>query len=328
MASDFTSTLATLVGPSAGFVEAGEAQAYSVPPVARACQLYATASQKVRLEDPDGNVPVFLAATEGAFTPGAIVSQLVMSLFMHGKAVVFTTRNGQGLIDSMLVLPPQLFGLDFMGRVTLKGDLVDPKKFLYIRSVLGQGFLQFGKDSVTHYLGLRDSILSRSRNPIPVVELKVTDQFTASKEEIQAAQTAWQVARSANNGAVALTPAGVDVVIHGDKADTAMLSEARNEVRKDVANYANINSSLLDGNNGQSDTYSNTLQDKDEFVDLSLDTFLVPIEQRLSQKDAWPVPLKFNREAFRATVAPAAVGNVGTATAEVEPPAPEQEDDE
>jgi hypothetical protein len=55
------------------------------------------------------------------------------------------------------------------------------------------------------------------------------------------------------------------------------------------------------------------LQDKDEFVDLSLDTWLVPLEQRWSQTDVSAVPLTFDRAAFRASVTPAAVGNVGTA---------------
>ncbi len=173
------------------------------------------------------------------------------------------------------------------------------------------GFLEYGKDSVSHYLGLRDSILARSRNPIPVVELKVKDQFEVTKEEIAKAQTDWQTARSSENGAVAITPYGIDVIVHGEAADTAMLGEARNAVRLDVANFLNINASLLDGNNGTSDTYSNTLGNKDEFIDLSLDTFLLPIEQRFSKPDVLGA-FEFDRSVFQ-TYAPPAVGNTGDA---------------
>lgn len=328
IASDWSATLQTVTGPSAGFVAAGEAQAYTVPPVARASQLYATAAHKMVLKDAQGKVPDYLARGVTSTTPGQVIADLVLSLFFHGKAVCFVGRDTPGgPVTSLIPLPPVHFSLDIFGRVLLKGAPVDQTRFIYIRSVLGRGFLEFGADAITHYLGLRDSIVSRSRNPIPVVELKLTDNFTATTEEIKAAQTAWQVARSANNGAVALTPAGIDVIVHGDKADTSMLSEARNEVRKDVANFANLNSSLLDGNNGQSDTYSNTLQDKDEFVDLSLDTFLVPIEQRLSQLDVAPSgPVTFDRSIFRASVTPAATGNTGSATADA-PPAEQQEED-
>lgn len=325
IASSFTNDLHTIVGPSAGMIQAGEALALTVPPVARAAQLYATGASKMLLKDDAGTVPDYLKPGQTSLTPGGAVAAMVLSLFFHGKAVCFVGRDDSGKITSILPLPPALFTLDLFGRVLLKGQLVDQASFVYVRSLLGQGFLDFGADSITHYVGLRDSILSRSRNPIPVVELKLTDNFTATTDEIKKAQTDWQTARSATNGAVALTPAGIDVIIHGDKADTNMLSEARNEVRKDVANFANLNSSLLDGNNGQSDTYSNTLQDKDEFVDLSLDTFLVPIEQRFSQLDVSPAgPLTFDRATFRNQVAPAAQGNAGTATEDTTP-APDKE---
>lgn len=328
VASSFTNDLATLVGPSAvspGFLEAGEAQALTVPPVARAAQLYGTASAKMLLQDPQGKVPAWLETGTGGITPGGLMSGAVLSLLFHGKAVHFRSLDAEGSTTGLVQLPPNLFDMDMFGRLTFQGKpCPNPQLFIFTRGILGQGFLQFGKDAITHYLGLRDSILSRSRNPIPVVELKITDGFTATVDEIAKAQKDWQIARSSDNGAVALTPQGVDAIIHGDKADTAMLSEARNEVRKDVANYLNLNASLLDGNNGTSDNYSNTLQDKDEFVDLSLDTFLLPLEQRFSQSDVSDVPLRFNREVFRQAVAPAARGNVGTAT----PEAPTQEGNE
>lgn len=310
IASSFDSTLQTVTGPSMGLVLAGEAQAYTVPGVSRVTQLYGTAAAKAILKDSAGNEPAWMKGY-GAITPGGLTSGMVLSLFFHGKAVLWSTRNDQGEITDICLLPSAQFGLDLFGRVTLKGvALPNQADFIFIRSILGQGFLDFGKDSITHYLGLRDSILSRSRNPIPVVELKVTDNFSLDETELKAAQTAWQVARSADNGAVAITPFGLDAIIHGDKADTAMLGEARNEVRKDIANFANINVSMLDGNNGASDTYSNTLQDKDEFIDLSLDTFLVPIEQRFSMPDVSD-GLTFDRSVFKS--APPAKGNTGDA---------------
>jgi hypothetical protein len=299
---------------------ANEAQALTVPPVARAAQLYGTAAAKMLLHDPQGAVPAWLSVGAGGITPGGLMSGAVLSLLFHGKAVHFRSVDADGKTTGLVQLPPAKFEMDMFGRLTFDGQpCPNPHLFIFTRGVLGQGFLQFGKDSITHYLGLRDSILSRSRNPLPVVELKITDGFTATEDEIKKAQKDWQIARSAENGAVALTPNGIEVIIHGDKADTNMLSEARNEVRKDVANFLNLNSSLLDGNSGQSDTYSNTLQDKDEFVDLSLDTFLLPLEQRFSQADVSDVPLKFNREVFRASVTPAARGNVGAATAPLVP---------
>jgi hypothetical protein len=312
LASDYDSTLATVTGPSGVILDAGVAQAMKVPAVARAVQLYVTAAAKLSLVDGAGQVPKWLGAGAGAITPGGRIAATVQDLFFHGKAVFFVRRDAAGNIVDALLLPPAAFALDVLGRVTVSGKVVpNQAAFVFIRSLTGQGFLQFGQDSILHYIGIRDSILSRSRNPLPVVELKVKDQYEVTTEELKTAQTNWTTARSADNGAVAVTPAGIDVIVHGSAADTAMLAEARNAVRLDVANFANLNASLLDGNNGTSDNYSNTLQDKTEFVDLSLDTFLLPFEQRLSMPDVSD-GLRFDRSPLEAQ-APPATGNTGTA---------------
>lgn len=313
VASSFVNTLSTIVGPAGYTAAPGEAEALTVPAVARAVQLYSVASSKL----PATGAGDWWTRGSGALTPEDRLAGIVQSLFFHGKAVLWVQRDGLGTITEALLLPAELFGLDIFGRVLLKGQLLPDAtagNLIYIKSLLPQGFLSFGRDAVKHYLGIRDAILSRSRNPIPVVELKVTDQFEVTPEELETARTNWQTARTSENGAVAMTPHGVDVIIHGADADTAMLSEARNAVRLDVANFANINASLLDGNNGTSDTYSNTLGNKDEFVDLSLDTFLIPIEARLSMPDVAGLagePFRFDRDALELT--PAAVGNTGAA---------------
>jgi phage portal protein BeeE len=304
--------MATIVGPAGFNVAPNEAAALSVPAVSRAVQLYTTAASKL----PSTDAPAFewFSRGSGALTPEDRIAAMVLSLIFHGKAVLWVIRDGSGAITDALVLPAETFGLDIFGRVTMKGTVLpNQDQFLYVKSLLPQGFLTFGADAVRHYLGLRDSILSRSRNPIPVVELKVKDQFEVTTDELNTAQANWSKARSAENGAVAITPYGIDVIVHGTAADTAMLSEARNAVRLDVANFLNINASLLDGNNGTSDTYSNTLQNKDEFTDLSLDTFLTPIEARFSMPDVSPdgTPFRFDRSVL--DVSPPAVGNTGSA---------------
>lgn len=312
IASSFDTTLKTLVGPtSAAMLDASVTNAMTVPAVARAVQLYTTAASKLLLKDDAGNAPDWLTKTEGNFTPGDRIARIVIDLIMHGRAVLWVRRDSFGSISDVVLLPPAMFSLDFFGRIMLQ-NVVVPKQnqFVYIRSLTGVGFLEAGRDTITHYQGLRDSILSRSRNPIPVVELKVKEQFEFEEGELEEAQDNWHTARTSDNGAVAVTPYGVDAIIHGDKADTAMLDVARNAVRLDVANFLNINASLLDGNNGTSDTYSNTLGNKDEFIDLSLDTYLLPIEQRMSMTDV-SQGLKFDRSVL--SVTPPAVGNTGNA---------------
>lgn len=310
VASSFENSLQTLVGPAGfGGTIPDEAAALSVPAVSRAVQLYSTAAAKL----PAKGAGAWWSNGSGALTPEDRTAALVQSLMFHGKAVLWVNRDAAGTIVECLPLPAGLFSLDLFGRVMVRGALVERQEnFIYIKSFLPQGFLTFGKGSIEHYLGIRDAILSRSRNPIPVVELKVKDQFEVTPAELETARKNWQVARTSDNGAVAVTPYGIDVIVHGEAADTSMLGEARNAVRLDVANFLNINASLLDGNNGTSDTYSNTLQNKDEFTDLSLDTFLVPIEARLSMPDvSTGDPFRFDRSVL--DVSPPAVGNTGAA---------------
>ncbi|MDN8680276.1 hypothetical protein Q0L73_14220, partial [Staphylococcus aureus] len=68
-------------------------------------------------------------------------------------------------------------------------------------------------------------------------------------------------------------------------SEVSMLTEARNAVRLDVANFLNINAAMLDGDSGASDNYSNNLQNLIELIGLSLEEFMNPIAQRLTQPD-------------------------------------------
>ena len=75
----------------------------------------------------------------------------------------------------------------------------------------------------------------------------------------------------------------------GSRTDPSQtLKSVSQTVRVDIANYGHVNASLLEGANGASDTYENTLQSKDEFISLSFALFAGAITQRLSQDDVTP----------------------------------------
>jgi hypothetical protein len=105
----------------------------------------------------------------------------------------------------------------------------------------------------------------------------------------------------------------VQLIVHLGGEDAAMLIGARNAIRVDFANFVNLNASLLDGASGASDTYSNTLQDANEFLRLSQGLFTMPISQRLSQDDITPEGLELDWDFSKFDMTPAA-GNTGTAT--------------
>lgn len=298
--------LAAIILPDAPLGPVTTREALAVPGVSRAIQLYSSVAATFPLVAATGTTtPGWLTSTTGALTPGHRTASTVQDLILHGAAL--WAADG----DTYAHVPRHLWSIDHEGYV-IDADGVRQLDVIYFPSLMPEGFLDFGADGIRHYHGIMRGILERSNNPTPITELKVTDPAEADLDELKAAQDAYAAARRAKNGSVTITPAGVNLILHNVGSDAAaMLTEARNAVRLDMANFLNINAAMLDGNSGTSDTYSNTLQNANEFLTLSLSTWLTPIEDRLSQPDLGVGPVHFDTSRFDAYTT--AVGNVGTA---------------
>lgn len=307
--------LAPLIFPAGSPAQVTTAMALTVPPVVRAIALYSTVASKLTLSADAGETPVWMNTTFDAITPGKRLAATVQDLIFHGDACWIVDRADGGIRDALL-MPRDLWQTDSLGRIMVNGELVDDQsQFIYFDSLLPQGFLEYAAEAVTEYRSLRRTINDRADNPIPLIDLHVTEHFEGTSEELAEAQANWNKARRAPGGATAITPLGVEAKpISVGNADDELLISAQNNMRLTMANFLNINAAMLDGNNGTSDTYSNTLQNKNEFESLSMSTWLTPIEQRLSQPDVMPVGRRVRFDDF--DTAPADTkGNTGTAVA-------------
>lgn len=311
-------SLSPVIAKDLGYTGAGRpatiAEAIAVPPIHRAAALYSTAFAQVKIPDA---APRWLRTGVGSITPEARLVSIGLDLFFHRDSVVLLDRDGEE-IRSGVRLPYDLWHLDPVGNIMLPSlygqDVPDQSNFLYVSSFMPFGLLEAAAETIEHYHDLKETIRSRGKNPIPLVELHVTAEFDGSKAELEQARTDWTEARQSPNGAVAFTPPGVELKTPGsDSANDggAMLIQARNAVRLDAANFCNLPASMLEGANGASGTYENTLQTKDEFVSLSVNQWLAPIAARFNQPDAGTVtPWSFDTSALT----PAdAKGNTGTA---------------
>ena len=278
--------LQSIIMPEAGKHQVTIAMALSVPPVTRAMFLYSTVIADLQLVTEDGDAPAWMNNTFDAITPSNRLAGMVQDLVFFGRTCLIVDRDGDGIRDA-LRMPTDLWDVDWLGQITVNGETeYDQSQFIYIESLMPQGFLEYAAESIAEYRALRRTIKSRMDNPIPLVELKVTTDFEGTAEELKAAQDDWSNARQAPNGAVAITPLGIDLTTHTPgNSDDELLIAARNAIRLDMANFLNINAAMLDGNNGTSDTYSNTLQNKNELLTLSVQTWLTPIAARFSQPD-------------------------------------------
>lgn len=300
-------------------------QALKVPPVARVVQLISTtiASMPLVAEGPGAETVMWLDNTFGAVTARHRSAHTAQDILFTAAAVWWVEeRDGNGYPLELTRLPRHLWTLDQQGYVcTIDGHRLDTSKAIYMPGLLELGFLEYGADSIREYSYMGNQIRNRARAGKPVTDLHVTDQYEPTKAEAEQVVKDWVAARLSENGAVAFSPWWLDVRELGSD-EVSPLSGARNAVRLDVANFLNINAELVDGNNGGSDTYSNTLQNVNELLALTLRGFLTPIEQRLSQDDVTPhgVTVRFDTSKFDALAD--AKGNTGTAVAS---PAPNQE---
>ena len=290
----------------AGVVLAGEAgavirggagsttvdRALKVPAVARAVAQITASVAQLGLGVEGGPAPAWLDGPDEGPVSGAYMwAQCALDIFWCSASVLgVLERDTDGYPSRLERIPMSLWSVDAEGRVTVDGRDVPQEDIIYVPGLTPTGFLGMAGEHIDHYLGLLATIGSRSRNPIPLIDLHITEDWNGSNGDLEVTRDAWATARQHENGAVAISPRGIDVrpLMVGSSDDQAMLVTARNAVRLDVANFANLPANMLEGDNGASGTYQNTLQKHSEFIRLSLPLFTVPLAARLSQDDVTP----------------------------------------
>lgn len=313
------SVLSTVLGITGQTAEVTVKSALSVPAVSRAIALnsvVAAGSPWVPTLPGQALLPTWVNKTYNAIPAGKRRAGLVQDILLHNQALLAVERDESEAIVDGLWWPKHSWQLNTEGNVCTQDErgswvpVADQSKFIWIPGLLPMSFMDYAAASISQYVGLCNTITNRSKSPIPLVELKVTQDWTGTKDELVAAQRAWNVARESEGGSTAVTPYGVEVKVHTGGEDAAMLIAARNAIRVDFANFTNLNASIVDGASGASDTYSNTLQDANEFLRLSTGLWMMPITQRLSQDDALGQDITWDHSKFDLT--PAA-GNTGQA---------------
>lgn len=287
--------------------------AYKVPAISRGLALLCGTAANCSFKNADGTAAdAWLNETDDAITPGMRIAALVADLVLYREAVWFVGRDTENSITGAIHLPRDLWTMDPLGQVLVGGQVMPAANVIYFQSLRALGLLTAAADTIEQYLDVAATLRSRGKNPIPMVEIHVTEEFAPQNEgELQKVVDDWSAARRSANGAVAVTPSGIDLRMHAATGGSEFLVEARNAARLDVANFLSLPASMLEGNSGASGTYENTLQNKDEYVSLSLAEWTLPIQQRLSQPDVCGRPVVLDTSTFE--VSEAAKGNTGTA---------------
>jgi hypothetical protein len=315
--------LSPLLAQDLGYGTAGTPatvhEALACPPIYRGIAALSTLVSQLHFTYDDGSDlskdDAWMNEGVGSITPGQRLAATIQDLILSRDSVLWVQREG-GRITQAVKLPRDLWGLDWMGNVIINGKTPpDQSQFIYFQSLMPLGLCEAAAETIRHFHDLRATIRARGKNPIPLLEIQVTEDWYGSDAELADAQKKWSDARMAEFGAVGITPRGLKLVAHTGGSAEDMLIAARNAVRLDFANFLNLAASLLEGANGASGTYENTLQAKDELITLSLEMWLKPLEQRMSMLTTSGKPIVLDTAPLTASAVVPARGNIGTATA-------------
>jgi hypothetical protein len=289
--------LQPILPPSVVLESVSEQDALKCPPVDRAIGLYSAAMLHLDWNT-DAVTKEWLTRSTGPVPAKLRDVDTLVDLIIHNRSLWVLSRDGLGRPYEAVHLPVTSWMVNAEGVLIIGGKPVgeaDMKSIIIFRGAKRLSLLEAAQDTLLHYKDMTLTIKDRAANPMAMQELKLLEDYDGARpgdpdyeeqyDEALNAQKAYAKARRATGGAVTVTPRNIDLKVHQANDDGAMLIDARNAVRLDVANHCNINAAMLDGNNGTSDTYSNTLQNVNEFAALSLALFTDPIALRLSMPD-------------------------------------------
>jgi hypothetical protein len=236
--------------------------------------------------------PTFLYRTDSNVTPYERMAWTVDDLIFYGYSLWRVVRGAGdspkgGPILSAEYVPFTTWRIR-AGVLYIDDERIDDLSSVLLFNSPFEGLLSIGATTLKGARDTEASWVGRARNPIPLIELHVTDEAELGEEEIKAFVNAWSTARRSENGAIGYTPAGLEIRTHGEvKAD--LMVEGRNSIRTDVGSFLNIRASMLDGTMGiDSLTYTTTEGEKNSFYEFDLPFWTDPITHRLSMDDVVP----------------------------------------
>lgn len=268
-------------------------EAMSVPAIAKARHLITStlARQPLRAYRGEAELatqPAWLYRTNSDTPPQMRMAYTLDDLFFYGWCLWAVQRGADGQITDAVRVSPDRWTFDLEGRVEVDGKPVDSDQVILIPGPF-EGILAAGPSMVRAARNLEQTWAARVRNPIPVVELRITDDnMEPTIEEMERLRDQYVAARKNPDGAVMVTPAGVELNVHGD-AVTDLFVQGRNAIALDVARMTGIPATMLDASQVQSSlTYKTTETGRNDFIDALTNMWAMPIEAQLSMDNVVP----------------------------------------
>lgn len=310
-----TDALASLVFPAewAADTPVSVEEALAVPSVMRAVTVIASPISEL----PITNMPAWLAASfeTGALTLPVVLALTVQDLMLSpaGDSLWVIDRDTAGAVSRAWYVRRDLWHSDLNGQITVAGMIIPPAHCLYFSRGL-PGLCASARATIRQYRALSDLITQAGEMPHPRGVLKETiSGLNLSTAQTTQVQENFALMLKSKRGGVAYLPYGLAYEVIGSELIPA-LTEARNAVRLDVANFAGLDPAMLAGATGSSNTYQNALQGDREYVQLSIKAFAAPIINRLNQLDIrapGATPASFDYSGLEDLARTSSAGNTG-----------------
>lgn len=275
----------------------GREDAMTVPAVAKARNLLVGTIPKfpLRALDDKGELktqPSFLYRTDSDVDPYERMVWTVDDGFFYGLSLWLCDRGEPDRSSRRPVLNAEYCPWSDWkveeGKILVNDRPVDESNVILF-NFSNAGILYEGRKTIRAARDVERSWQGRARNPVPIIELRVTDgDAPLSQTEVETYVKAWATARRNPDGAVSYTPAGMELKTHGE-INPDLYVEGRNAIRTDIGAFSNIRASMLDGTIGiDSLTYSTKEGERNAFYEFDLPFWTGPIENRLSRDDILP----------------------------------------
>lgn len=306
------------------------AEAMRIPAVARARNLLVSTIAKFPLRAlrhdestrADADVTTehpWLYRTNGTVSPYERLAWTIDDLIFYGCSVWLLQRGAPetpGTPGSRRPIlnaewcPPSRWqiGVDSAGEYVLLVDDVPiaEDRYILINSPF-EGLLNIGQRTLRGARDIEKAWVGRIRNPIPLIDLhRVDDDMT--EDEVNDMVGAWSTARRNQDGAVASTPASVQLQVHGELKHELFV-EGRNAIRTDIGSFLNVRVAMIDGTIGvDSLTYTTKDGERNSFYEFDLPFWTDAITARLSLDDVVPRGTRIRFDMYEAHNLPTPTG--------------------
>lgn len=238
----------------------------------------------------------FLYRTPGILGPWQRMARTVDDLIFYPYSLWLTQRGepveGRRPILNAVHCPYSSWRINEAGQIELENDdfgwdVADEDDVLLIPGP-SEGLLAYASRTMRGAAALESTWVNRAGNPKAITEIHITEDAQLADNEAEALRDNYVAARQSPNGAVVVTPAGVEIIDHG-AAEASLFVEGRNGARLDIAAFFNLPGSLLDASTATASLTYVTQEGEFNSLDaVSLPYWYRPIEARLSQDDVVP----------------------------------------